>query len=237
MEKLLKEVRFLKIYSLTLTAVLAFFIFMSFRADYAKQRFQEIDVERINVREKDGTIRLVLSNAERQHPGAMDGKENAPRRRQAGLLFFNDQGDECGGLVYGADKKEGAGMVYSVDQYKNDQIMQLQYSQDMEGKDKQRSYGLKMWDRSDDFPIAKLVHVFDSLEALKNEAVMNAEVKKLRDAGLLPTERLFVGKTVAGSYGLFIRDEKGKPRIKIYIDKNNQAKLEVLDENGKVVPQ
>ncbi len=56
--------------------------------------FTSIDVERINLREPDGTLRMVLSNRaafpglihkgkERPHPG---------RTHAAGLLFFNDQG-------------------------------------------------------------------------------------------------------------------------------------------------
>lgn len=74
MEKLLKEVRILKIYALTLTIIFALFLFMSFRPDIARQKFGEIDVERINIVEKDGTLKMVISNEARQHPGMMDGK-------------------------------------------------------------------------------------------------------------------------------------------------------------------
>ncbi|RBL92768.1 hypothetical protein [Chitinophaga flava] len=75
MEKLMREVHFLKFYSLILTTLLIAFLFMAFRNDFGKQRFEEIDVERINVIEKDGTIKLVISNAERQHPGMAEGKD------------------------------------------------------------------------------------------------------------------------------------------------------------------
>ncbi|MBC9913483.1 hypothetical protein [Chitinophaga varians] len=46
MEKLQREIRLLKVYSLVLTTVLIAFFLMAFRHDFGKQRFQEIDVER-----------------------------------------------------------------------------------------------------------------------------------------------------------------------------------------------
>lgn len=57
------------------------------------QKFEEIDVERINVVEKDGKVKMVISNAARQHPGAVDGKL-IPREqgRAAGMIFFNERG-------------------------------------------------------------------------------------------------------------------------------------------------
>jgi len=38
-----------------------------------------------------------------------------------------------------------------------------------------------------------------------------------------------------GDVGVFIRDTKGKVRLKVYVDKNNQTHIENLDENGKLV--
>ncbi len=52
MEKLIKEVRLLKIYSLVLTCILLCFVLLSFRRESSKTKFQEIDVERINVGNK-----------------------------------------------------------------------------------------------------------------------------------------------------------------------------------------
>lgn len=57
----------------------------------------------------------------------------------------------------------------------------------------------------------------------------------MADAGQLGTERLFMGKTKNGEVGLFIRDEKGKTRIKLYVDKNNKTVIEMPDEKGQPV--
>jgi len=46
---------------------------------------------------------------------------------------------------------------------------------------------------------------------------------------------MFVGKKMNKDVGLFINDNKGKPRIKMYIDSDNNPKIELLDEEGNVL--
>ncbi|EJL72045.1 hypothetical protein [Chryseobacterium populi] len=233
MEKLTREVRILKIYAVSLTAVCILFFFFAFKHQNSHQRFEEIDVERINVIEKDGTLKMVISNKKRQHPGMVNNKEFKPREREAGLIFFNELGDECGGLVYGADK-DGSGMVYSVDQKNTDQIMQLQYMEGGSDK-KNRTYGLKLWDRPDDFPLEDIIKFEDSLKKLNDPAASKKAYGKLRKEGKLTTERFFAGKTGDGDVGLFLKDSNGRIRLKIYVDKNNQTHIDKLDENGQIV--
>src|SRR5947207_4686247 len=84
----------------------------------------EITVERINVVDADGTLRMVVSNGDRMHPGVMDGVVIDRPRPVAGVLFFNDQGDEVGGLTFTGQEKNGerradAGLMF--DQLKQDQ--------------------------------------------------------------------------------------------------------------------
>jgi len=70
-------------------------------AQARRQKFDEIDVERINIVEKDGKLRIVISNRERQHPGIIDGKLiPRPNGRAPGMIFFNHKGDESGGLIF-----------------------------------------------------------------------------------------------------------------------------------------
>ena len=72
--KLEKEVRFLKAYAVISTLLFGVFTVTAFTTQNRKQKFEEIDVERINVVEKDGKLRMVISNHERQHPGIVNGK-------------------------------------------------------------------------------------------------------------------------------------------------------------------
>ena len=55
----------------------------------------------------DGTLRLVISNKERMHPGVIWGKTIQRQRPYAGLIFFNDKGDEAGGLTLRGREKDG----------------------------------------------------------------------------------------------------------------------------------
>jgi hypothetical protein len=93
-----------------------------------KTKFTEIDVERINIVEKDGKLKMVISNSERQHPGVIDGK-TLSRTRPAGMLFFNEKGDECGGLSFNGNQKDGkasAGALLAFDRFRQDQTVAIQ---------------------------------------------------------------------------------------------------------------
>lgn len=214
-----------------MTFVLGFIGFTSFNSsNQQNKKFDEITVQRINVVEPDGKLKMVISNSDKQHPGMFNGKKMDARQRQPGMLFFNEEEDEVGGLVYAGNKKDGAGMVLSYDQYQNDQIMQMQYIH--AGKNHQK-YGVQLWDRSEDFSHSKLTKIADSLN---NEGLSANEISKyfakINDNKPINTSRMFTGKNFDKQVGMFLKDELGKDRIKIFVDKNNQPKFEVLDDDG-----
>ena len=105
--KLEKKVFYLQAYCAAMTLIVGSLLVMGFSIQQ-KQKFAEIDVERINVVEKDGKLKMVISNAERQHPGIVDGKM-LPREtgRSAGMIFFNEKGDEVGGLIFSGNTGKG----------------------------------------------------------------------------------------------------------------------------------
>jgi hypothetical protein len=234
MENLAKQVKILKVLVIALTVIVLAFIVTMTRLLNNNNHFKLLTAERVDIVEPDGKIRMTISNRESQHPGTIDGKVLPKRDRPAGMIFFNDDGDECGGLVYDGDKKS-ASMTYSIDQYHNDQIMHLEYSQDNAGVKPQRSYGLKLWDKYDDFTTTNLMAYVDSLHKLNDTNAYNAGIQKLKASGRLTNERLFVGKNKDGEVGLFLRDAKGRARLKIYINQQNQPIMETLDENGQVI--
>jgi hypothetical protein len=123
--------RFLVAYSAVSTTVLTAVV-LSGSAAPKVQRFDEIDVHRINVREPDGTLRLVVSNHARLPGVIVRGKESPPvDRPYAGLLFYNDEGTENGGLVYGGRRNAtgevvDSGVSLSFDRYgASSQFVQL----------------------------------------------------------------------------------------------------------------
>jgi hypothetical protein len=233
---LVLQVRILKFYGLLLTLVVTAIVAYGFTGIKNNGHFKEVTAERVNIVERNGKLRMVISNKESQHPGMMDGKVFPKRDRPAGMIFFNDAGDECGGLVYDGDKGS-ASMAYSVDQWKNDQVMQLQYQQENCGAASVKSYGLKLWDRDDQFTLTKLLRVDDSLKKLDNTNAYQAGIEKLKSAGFLGRQRLFLGRDKNGEVGLFLNDAKGKPRLKIFINDKNQPVIETLDDNGKVIAE
>ena len=125
--KLERQVRFLKIYAAAATLVCAVFVLTAFTFQTQKQKFGEIDVERINVVEKDGSTRLVISNRERSPGPIQRGKPfGYPVGGRAGMIFYNDEGTEDGGLIFNGKKENGqthAVGSLTFDQYEQDQTI------------------------------------------------------------------------------------------------------------------
>ncbi|MFO7843949.1 MAG: hypothetical protein R6V16_09075 [Bacteroidales bacterium] len=224
------EVKFLKIYSGFLTIVLLVVVLFLIHQSRGKS-FKEISVERINVVESNGDLKLVISNSERQHSGIINGKELPQRSRKAGLIFFNSAGDECGGLIYDGNENQ-AGLVLSVDKYRDDQIMQLRYVENTESN--ARTYGLQFWEYPKEDGFNARSKAFDKFQQIEDAKEKKEALLKMKDQGLLPEDRMFVGKKMNNEVGLFINDNTGKPRIKIYIDSDNNPKIELLNEEGNV---
>jgi len=103
----------LVVYSTVLTTLLAAFT-LAGSAAARVQHFDEIDAHRINVREADGTLRMVISNHARLPGVILRGKEHPPvDRPYAGMLFYNDEGTENGGLVFGGHRNANGEVVDS----------------------------------------------------------------------------------------------------------------------------
>ena len=232
-----KQVRLLKMYTAILTVVLAGFIVTGFQE--SRQRFREIDVERVNIVEPDGKVRMVIANKERQPDPIINGKTFKGARKgdkSAGIIFFNDEGDECGGLVYSGQAAGGntqAGSALLFDQFHQDQTVGIMYSQSGERK----SAGLHVWDRPQT-PADVLVEKMQAINAMPAGPAKDEELRKMKDAqarGELGAHRVFVGKGTDGSAGVTIADRFGKDRIVMVVDEKNSAQLRFLDDSGKVV--
>lgn len=226
----------LKLYSITLTFIFGYFIISGFKTDDLEKKFDEITVERINIVEPDGKLKMVISNSQKQHPGMFDGEIIMERERPPGIIFFNEEQDEVGGLIYQGNKKDGAGMVLSFDQYKNDQVMQLQYQRSKSGS---QQYGVNIRDRSEKFTLPRLISTMDSLkkQGVSDNQKMMEIMKEMNDGNPFSAQRLFTGKNFDEQVGMFIKDEFGNNRINIYINENNEPKFQILDKNGNVIKE
>lgn len=231
MNKIEKELRFLKIYAVVLTLVCALLFALIFKTTNIK-RFGEIDVERINIVEADGKLRMVLSNKLLQHPGIMDGVTYSERRgqRPPGLMFFNEKGDEVGGLVFDGNTGTGQGGSLTFDKFRGDQTIQFIHDEEPNG-----SYfaGLKMNDQN--MPLNDLINKQNEISKLPTKEAQDAAYQSLRDQGLMMTERLRIGKDRDKSSIIKMKDAKGRVRIELRVEASGNPKLNFLDELGKVI--
>jgi hypothetical protein len=97
--RLLSEIRLLKIYAAALTLGLAVLCLTAFTPSAQKQKFEEIDAERINILDAHGTRQLVISNKDRFPDPIVNGHELKRSVKPAGLVFCDAKGNEAGGLV------------------------------------------------------------------------------------------------------------------------------------------
>lgn len=227
-----REVRFLKIYSVIATAILSVFLFSAAISQDQRQVFKEIDVERINIVEADGKLRMVISNQARQHPGIMDGKvleRSSPR--PPGMIFFNHLGDEMGGLVFGENGGDGHFGSLTFDKVRNDQTIGFRHLESDNGK---YHIGLEMWQQPDISGLTMNEQV-EAARAKADPAEREAALQALVDQGQLTSRRLFLGKSRDEVSMLALYDIKGNARIRLRVDADGTARLEFLDEEGQVV--
>jgi hypothetical protein len=228
--------KLLILYSGVLTAAMAFSLGTGAMADTTpkKAAFDEIDVKRINVREDDGTLRMIVSNTSRSPGIIYHGKErpHPGGNRGAGIIFYNNEGTENGGLTFsgqkGPDGKVSGGGHLSFDQFEQDQVIQLTQSE----------YAGRRWAGMivNDRPDAPLN--FDAAERFTKMAdgpEKTAMMQKFQAEGTFGRQRVYVGKTRDRDSAVMLNDAMGRPRILMKVMPDGKASIDFLDEKGGVV--
>jgi hypothetical protein len=234
-----REIRRLKGYSLIMTAAFGVMAFAAFRQGVEGQnaKFDVIDVERINIVEPDGKLRMVISNRPRSIGPIYKGQPfGYPGGGRPGMIFFNDEGTENGGLTFtgsrGADGRYRASTGMSFDQFDQDQILYFQYS-DNNGV---RRTGMTIADRAD-VNIFDLVQDRDSIMKMPEGPARTAALETLmgpRDGVPMFAQRIYVGRDPAKNALVNLSDKNGKLRIRMMVDSLNRPSLDFLDETGRV---
>ncbi len=211
-----------------LCAVVLFLVFIW----AGKKRFEEIDVERINIVEKDGSTRLVISNKVRSPGPIQRGKPfGYPGGTRAGMIFYNDEGTENGGLIFSGERKDGnvtAVGSLTFDQYEQDQTIAFQYVDDS-GK---RRAGLIITDYPTTISGMELDEKRKALKEMPDGPEKTKAQDELRQYS--PKFRMYIGREREGSSLVMLADAQGKPRLQLVVDKSGAARIEFLDENGQV---
>lgn len=231
-QQLPNDSRPLRIYAAATTLVLLGVLAMGFTQNQ-RTRFSEIDVERINVIEKDGRLRLVISNEERSpapiERGVPFGYAGGSR---PGLIFYNEEGTETGGLIFSGHRDSTGKYVargsLTFDQYDQDQTVALQYI-DQDGR---RRSGLAINDYAPGVTSRQLDVRIKRVEALADSLARADSMKVLR--AYFPRQRVYVGRTRDGASQLVLSDGMGKVRLRLRVDSAGAARIQFLDDSGHV---
>ncbi len=187
-----------------------------------------ITVQRINIVEPDGTLRLVVTNAA-QFPGLIvrgQEHEHPGRAPAAGMLFFNDEATETGGLMYAGAATPGghtSGVHLSYDNFEQDQVIVLSASDD---GPEERFAQLEFVDRPD----WSLVDVITGGEGPEADGE-RAERHSVAESGQA-ARRMRLARETDGSVGLSLRDAQGRPRITLCVDAKAEAGIRILKPRG-----
>ncbi|CAM1343353.1 hypothetical protein [Tenacibaculum amylolyticum] len=237
-----RELVFLRTFAVTVVIGLFAFLSYSFKkGNPFHQKFGTIDVERINIVEKDGTVKMAITNAA-HFPGkgdSINGRVYHKRKKRAGMLFFTEDGKECGGFIYDGEKTangHAAGLSLTYDQYDGDQVMQLLSTDNKINGRRNKTSVLVFNDQGDNVTREENEKLNQELAAIKDPKERRVKYEEYKKKGLLSTHtpRVALGNFVE-SKGLYLFDENGKPRAKFCIDQNNEVKLEAYDDKGNVI--
>lgn len=236
------SIRLLVFSNIILLAFAGVVLLSSFGKNDDSKKFKEITVERINVVNADGTPVMVIANKQRIANPVIGGKEypvsvSEGREYMAGMVFFNEAGDEMGGLLFNSFKMPNgriAGIGHlSFDRYNDNQVMALQYNENKSGV---RS-GLSIFDRPGDGTFKKYMDMVEESKlkttSPDRQMQINTSLKEISEKNGLGTQRLFIGSANERAE-IELKDKKGTVKGRFYVDDNGEAKLEFLNDKGEV---
>ncbi|HEY0348611.1 MAG TPA: hypothetical protein VGC60_10710 [Pyrinomonadaceae bacterium] len=207
----------------------------------AKKVLDEITVRKINIVEANGTLRAVLSSSAGFNSGQR--AENGPVRI-AGLMFYNEEGQETGGLVFRGRVIPGgqdADCTLTFDQFRQDQNVYLHHEEKKDAQTFRIEDGLTINQRPDWPAVQEEYGVYNQMQKLSGRQRDDLQLKAAQ-AGKIFARRLFFGVqrgTQDGkSYndaGVFIKNKWGRNAIKIYVDDDNKPHFQVFDPLGQSV--
>jgi hypothetical protein len=229
-----RRLRHLQAYSAILTISAIGMVLTAFRSQSTpRARFEEIDVERINIVERDGSLRMIISNKERT-PGPVE--RGVPFGygvgRRMGLIFYNDEGTEMGGLAFGSAQTGGqveSGVTLAFDQYDQDQAVVLQQ---YESGARRRS-GLAIAEYPTSLTNRERTERWEHLRSMPPGTARDQAMDSL--AVLDGRTRAYFGRAFDGAAVVTLADAAGRTRLRLRVDTVGVARIEFLNDSGRVV--
>lgn len=235
-EKELKLLRIAVVASLSLSVVI---LTTGMKANN-DARFETLSVERLNIIEADGTVRMLLTNTARfPTTEQVNGRVlNEERKKRAGMLFFNEEGIEAGGFIYDGSKTadgHSSGLSLTFDKYDGDQVMQLLTVDEKRGDKRVIRSGLAFNDRPEFETQQGTRDIMRELAQITDRAERRKKINEYQEQGLIGgAPRILIGKTAEQNNGLFLFAKDGSPRAMFYVDEHDQVQLQFLNSKGEV---
>jgi hypothetical protein len=205
----------------------------------SKKVLDEITVKKINIVEPNGILRAVLSSSDGFNYG--DRAQNGPVKI-AGLMFYNEEGQETGGLVYRGRVIPGgqdADCTLTFDQFRQDQNVYLHHEEKKDAQTFRIEDGLTINQRPDWTAAKEEYGIYGQMQKLAGEQRDEFQLKSAQ-AGKIFARRLFFGVQRGvlegkpyNDAGIFIKNKWGRNAIKIYVDDDNKPHFQVFDQLGK----
>jgi hypothetical protein len=199
-----------------------------------KRSFDRIRVQRIDVVEPDGTLRLAISDRARFPGTPIHGKEYArpDRTEAAGLLFMNDEGTEMGGLIWGGSRaKNGEAQSHghlSFDQYDQNQIFSVDA-----GREGSSKFSNIVISQRGDWPMTDAIEAEKQFARLPGREQTRAW-KHFADTHPGYADRIYLGRQPDGAAALRLKDPDGRDRLVILVGNDGLAHVQFLGPDGKV---
>ena len=195
------------------------------------ERYDELTVRRLRVVDASGATRLILTG--KPIPEGTIGGKQLPRtsgpRDDAGMIFYNDNGDEQGGITYGGrNGDQGAALTF--DAWHQDQALEIQHGSG--------SNGTESWLAGNERPTESMIDIETvfarEYKAATSDAERRAIRARYRNEGKFGYQRWQLGN-VAGRSELRLNDAKGRTRLRLSVTADGDARVEFLDGAGTVV--
>ena len=207
-------------------------------------RFDTITVQRINVVEPDGKLRMVMTNNNRIPGIIVNGREytdfgNRKAKTTAGILFYDAQATESGGLTFGGTKN-AQGQIsrfghLGFDRYNQDQMFSIGAEDD--GTNHRAE--IRFIDQPN-WPIQEYLDLRESIKHLP-PAEQQAAIEQFSEthppgAGtrIWLSNQNFPSLPSESKNTLNLRDAEGRERARMTIGADGTPALEFLDAAGNV---
>lgn len=225
---------------LTLIAILfilVFFLFFSL-IKLKKGEFKKIKVSEIEIVKGNGLPSMIIFSDEIPEP-MVDGKKYPKELRtfkekpSGGIIYYNNNGDEMGGFVFGGrmeGEKPNQWVIFTFDAYKQNEIFQFTITQSGEKK----TFEINFFSQPDKSLLPVIERMKDIVK-IRDKEEKNEALKKLKewmDAEYPDAYKNLIEISYDNGKGkIEINDKNGNPRIKIFIDENNNPKIEMITED------